>query len=116
MAVLCELDWIKVKGKAEAITVYELLGEMSPGDVAERDYVRQYGRRAFERYRGGDFAAAEELWRCQARHPHFANAATSPPLVMALRCAELLKAPPEPWDGVFIRLRNKKLINTPQKE
>jgi adenylate cyclase len=100
--VLCELDWIKVKGKEEAIAVYELLGEKSPGDRAERDYAQQY-ESALEFYRDGDFAAAKELWHLKTKHPHFADAAASPPLVMARRCAELLKAPPEAWDGVFVK-------------
>jgi adenylate cyclase len=100
--VLCELDWVRVKGKEEAIAVYELLGEKAPADMAELGYAQQY-QAALERYRAADFAAAEETWRCKARHPHFADAATSPPLVMARRCAELLKAPPIAWDGVFVK-------------
>jgi adenylate cyclase len=100
--VLCELDWIRVKGKEEAIAVYELLGEKSPADAAELGYAQQY-QAALERYRAADFAAAEKIWRCGVKHPHFAGAVTSPPPVMALRCAEMLKAPPIDWDGVFVK-------------
>jgi hypothetical protein len=35
--------------------------------------------------------------------PAFRDAVTSPPLVMALRSAEMLKAPPIDWDGVFAK-------------
>jgi adenylate cyclase len=100
--LLCELDWVRVKGKAEAIAVYELLGEKSPPGAAEIGYAQEYCT-ALERYRSADFAAAEEIWRCRAKHPHFADAVTSPPLVMARRCAELLRAPPTAWDGVFVK-------------
>src|SRR5260370_22953346 len=40
--VLCELDWIKVKGKEEPFSVYELLGEQSTASGAERAYPAQY--------------------------------------------------------------------------
>jgi adenylate cyclase len=98
--VVCELDWIKVKGKADAFAVYELLGEKPLEDSAAQTYPAQY-RTALDQYRAGDFAAAEEGWRHVA-YPDGA-AATSPPLVMAARCAELQAHPPEDWDGVFIK-------------
>src|SRR6201999_3201673 len=57
--VLCELDWIKVKGKVEAITVYELLSEKTAAAPAQLTYVAEY-HTALEYYRAGDFAEAEE--------------------------------------------------------
>jgi adenylate cyclase len=55
--VLCELDWIKIKGKDEAIAIYELIGEKiraGPGVLA---YPAQY-QATLERYRAVDFASA----------------------------------------------------------
>ena len=100
--VLCELDWIKVKGKDTAFSVYQLIGEKSTANGAELASLAQY-EAGLKRYRAGDFAAAEEIWRCQADHPNPGATATSPPLVMAGRCATLKTAPPESWDGIYVR-------------
>ena len=100
--VICELDWIKVKGKDTPFSVYQLAGEKSTANEAELACLAQY-KAGLERYRAGDFAVAEELWRCQGAHPNPGATATSPPLVMAGRCAGLKAAPPAFWDGVYIR-------------
>jgi adenylate cyclase len=99
--IVCELDWLKVKGKADAFAVYELIGEKVAVDTAVQAYPAQY-HAALERYRAGDFAAAEEGWRERAAYP-YRDGATCPALVMAARCAELKAAPPAEWDGVFVK-------------
>jgi hypothetical protein len=70
--------------------------------AAELARVEQY-HAALDRYRAGDFAAAETCWRKQAGSPFFNGAVTSPPRVMAERCAALQAAPDEAWDGVFVK-------------
>jgi class 3 adenylate cyclase len=100
--VLCELDWIKVKGKEDALAIYQLVAEKSAATEVELTYQEQY-RAGLERYRAGDFAAAENLWRRQVMQPDASSPATSPPLVMARRCGELRNAPPLVWDGVFVK-------------
>ena len=100
--VLCELDWIKVKGKDEAFSVFQLIAEKSTAEAAELRYREQYGA-GLERYRAGDFAAAEEIWRRQARASRTGPPLAPPPLVMARRCADLKSAPPASWDGVFVK-------------
>ena len=100
--VLCELDWIKVKGKDEAFSIFQLIGEKSTADAAEIRYPEQY-QAGLERYRAGDFAAAEDIWRCQAKQSGAEACVTSPPLIMARRCADLKSAPPAAWDGVFVK-------------
>jgi adenylate cyclase len=101
--VLCELDWIKVKGKEEAFSVFQLVAERTTADAAELLYPDRY-KAGLECYRAGDFAAAEHLWRQQAKHlAGVSHNANSPPLVMARRCIELRAAPPVVWDGVFIK-------------
>jgi adenylate cyclase/guanylate cyclase len=99
---ICELDWIKVKGKDAAFSVYQLIGEKSSVNDAELASLAQY-EAALKRYRAGDFAVAEEIWRAEAGHPNPGAAATSPPLAMAGRCASLKTAPPEAWDGIWVR-------------
>jgi adenylate cyclase len=102
--VICELDWIKVKGKDTAFSIYQLIGEKSAANEAELACLAQY-EAGLERYRAGDFAAAEELWRCQREHPNPGATATSPPQVMAGRCARLKSEPPESWDGIYVRAK-----------
>ena len=99
--VLCELDWIKVKGKEEAFSIYQLVAEKSAATAAQFRYRGEY-QAGLERYRAGDFAAAERIWRCE-KTPGNDSEAKSPPLVMARRCAELRIAPPPVWDGVFVK-------------
>ncbi|HMD64332.1 MAG TPA: adenylate/guanylate cyclase domain-containing protein [Stellaceae bacterium] len=101
--VLCELDWIKVKGKDAAFSIFQLVGEKSTADSAEMRYREQY-RAGLERYRAGDFTAAEDIWRRQAKQFGSGTAAPSPPLIMAGRCADLKSAPPAAWDGVFVKI------------
>ena len=99
---VCELDWIKVKGKNEAFSVFQLIGERSTAESAEVRYREQYGA-GLERYRAGDFTAAEDIWRQQATGCIDAFPLSSPPLIMARRCADLKSAPPAVWDGVFVK-------------
>lgn len=100
--VLCELDWIKVKGKQDAIAIYELISERATAEADELDYARLY-HNALERYRAGDFAGARDRWCKEIRHPEVIGAVTSPPEIMAARCSELLASPPPEWDGVFVK-------------
>ena len=100
--VTCELDWIRVKGKDAAFSVYQLIGEKSAFNGAELTSLARY-EAGLKRYRAGDFAAAEEIWRSEGDHPNPGAIATSPPLVMAGRCASLKTAPPEAWDGIYVR-------------
>ena len=96
-SVLCELDWIKVKGKPEAITAYEVVVEKAGASAAALAYPAKY-RSALDADRAGRFAKAEECWP-RVAHPHPAD--RSPPLGMAERTAALRAVPPEDWDGVL---------------
>jgi adenylate cyclase len=98
--VLNELDWVKVKGKDEPLSVYELVAEKAAAGEAERAYPEQY-HGALELYRAGRFAEAEERWRVEVAHPTLVG--PSPPLVMAERAAALRADPPADWDGVYVK-------------
>jgi adenylate cyclase len=100
--VLCELDWIRVKGKDDAFPVYELIAEQSRASPADRAYPARY-RAALERYRVGDFAVARELWRSLADRNRHDRSAKSAPWVMANRCIELESSCPVQWDGIFVK-------------
>lgn len=98
--VLNELDWVKVKGKDEPLAVYELVAERAEANDEALAYPARY-HEALERYRAGQFAEAEECWRCLVAHPYVVGA--SPPLIMAERAAALRANPPAEWDGVFVK-------------
>ena len=51
-----ELDWIRVKGRAEPVRIYEALADGAPSD-SQRAHAAAYAA-GLERWRAGDFAAA----------------------------------------------------------
>lgn len=95
-----ELDRIAVKGKDQAVTVYEVLderGKTSPDKLAD---ARRF-EDALAKYRARDFTSAlatfEEL---------FARG-DAPSETYIERCRELIATPPPPdWDGVW-RMKEK---------
>jgi adenylate cyclase len=95
------LDLVAVKGKREAVPVYELLGR-SGDSVTEARYepVFEHYNRAVVLYQQRQFAEAAELF-------HRALAATNgddgPSAVYIERCMELAVAPPDAdWDLVYV--------------
>jgi adenylate cyclase len=98
--VLNELDWVKVKGKDEPLSVYEVVAEKEGAAEAVMAYPKQY-HAALDLYRAGRFADAEACWRVRVPHPHLVG--PSPPLVMAERAAALRVDPPSDWDGVYVK-------------
>ena len=99
--VVCELDWIQVKGKAEPIAIYELLAARGVEDEPAGRYASDYAA-ALTFYRQGDFAGAEAAWR-PLRYPQASADPSTPPEIMAARCAELRADPPQHWTGVFVK-------------
>ena len=99
--VVCEVDWVQVKGKAEPIAIFDLLAARTGEDQAECRYSHDYAA-ALALYRDGDFAAAEGAWRA-IRYPRRTSEPATPPEIMAARCAALKALAPEGWDGVFVK-------------
>jgi adenylate cyclase len=97
-----ELDLIAVKGKAEAVRVYTLLGDAAyaatPGftDLAENH------ARMLERYRARDWAGARiALGQCRGRDTRLEALYD----LYDERLAYFTDNPPAPgWDGVFVAL------------
>jgi adenylate cyclase len=84
------IDRVAVKGKAQAVDVFELLGEA--GGTAS-PVARAY-ERAFTAYLARDFAGALTLLERQPDDP--------PSVLLAARCRHFLTDPPPPtWNGVF---------------
>jgi adenylate cyclase len=96
-----ELDCITVKGKTEPENIYTLLGRE---DVAGSDrfkHVQTVFNDVLARYRGRDFAGAEQaLLRCREASAEFGLGHLGD--LYASRCAAFRKdPPPADWNGVF---------------
>jgi class 3 adenylate cyclase len=87
-----ELDWIRVKGRAQPVRIYEALAEGEPS-AEQRVQAAAYSA-GLERWRAGDFEAAAACLR---------ESAASDPVAAKLlaRAAELAARPPGPgWEPV----------------
>jgi adenylate cyclase len=91
-----ELDWIRVKGKAQPVTIYELAGLRDGGQTEELLDLFHKGREAYkqrdwrEARRG--FEAVLKRWPDDG-----------PARVFLGRCDEfLIEEPPADWDGVYV--------------
>ncbi len=95
--VFRELDYVRVKGKARPITMYELMG------TDKRDEKALGLSRAFSSaltlYREKRFNEAMEAFKAIAKdYPK-----DGPSAIYIQRCAEYIEhSPPEDWDGVFV--------------
>ena len=95
---LCRrLDSIRVKGKLEPVTIYELIAE-GPGSDLERQFVAHFDEGlTFYRERRWDEAIRvfEEIL---SDHPD-----DGPSLLFRARCQQYRETPPPPsWDGVYV--------------
>jgi adenylate cyclase len=87
------VDKVAVKGKHEAVRIYELLGE--PHECEARLPVVRAYERALEAYFARDFGQALEQFEAIADDP--------PSGVLAERCRAMMAHPPgEDWDGVYV--------------
>ena len=95
------LDLVAVKGKREAVPVYELIGRIGDETVASRyEPIFEHYNRAVVLYQARQFEAAAELF-------NLALAATNgndgPSAVYVERCQQLAAEPPDPdWDLVYV--------------
>ena len=93
-----ELDRIAVKGKDEAVTVYEVLGVRGTSDPAWLARARRF-EDGLGLYRAQQFAEARAVFAANADDPVSA--------IYVERCDQFVAAPPGPaWDGVW-RMKEK---------
>ena len=86
------LDWVAVKGKADAIKIYELLGTKGEGSEIH-ETVAAY-ETAFEAYAARDFDRAVTILE--------QNAGDAPSNILIERCRAFQQTPPPAdWRGVY---------------
>ena len=92
-----ELDWIRVKGKAQPVAIYELVAEKGQIDGRRREVFRRFadGLSAYRSQRWDEaataFAAALEI-----------DPDDGPSKVFSSRCAHYRAHAPDAWDGVHV--------------
>jgi adenylate cyclase len=94
---LCrEIDFIRVKGKLQPVTIYEILGPRAKENSGE-ELVALFGA-AREAYKRRDWRAAQSVWAgILERWPE-----DGPSRVFLARCEEYIaEEPPVAWDGVY---------------
>jgi adenylate cyclase len=93
-----ELDWIRVKGKARPVAIFELLGSAGALPATMRSLRDRYAEGlALYRERKWDDAAAKFRAALEV------DTADGPSRTLLERCAHLAQdPPPEPWDGVYV--------------
>ena len=93
--ILRSVDLIVVKGKTKPVAVFTVLGRRSPA-ASEPPWLGRH-EEAMQKYRAGDFSAAERAWQ------EVLAAAPGDDLarIFLARCDTLQRDPPERWNGVF---------------
>jgi adenylate cyclase len=91
-----EIDFIRVKGKLQPVTIYEILGPRAKESSGE-ELVAQFSI-AREAYKHRDWRTARTAWRAiLERWPE-----DGPSRVFVARCEEYIaEEPPVEWDGVY---------------
>ena len=89
------LDWVAVKGKTDAVKIYELLGMKGEG---HNETVIAY-EAAFEAYAARDFDKAVSILEPYAED--------APSAILIERCRAFQQvSPPEDWCGVYVSMSN----------
>ncbi|MFC1655129.1 adenylate/guanylate cyclase domain-containing protein, partial [Myxococcota bacterium] len=96
-----ELDFIRVKGKEQPVTIYELVGRDRNVDAEFKGIIQQY-HQGLQAYRQGEFTGARKVFtEILSKRP-----GDGPAAVYIERCdAYLSTPPPGDWDGVYIMTR-----------
>ncbi len=97
--VLRQLDWVRMKGKARAMAVYELVGERDSLDESEQLALQRYGE-GLALYRQRDFEAAAKRF---TEASELGGRGDSAAQVMGQRCENYrVEPPPDDWDGSLV--------------
>ncbi|MFZ9519582.1 MAG: CHASE2 domain-containing protein [Silvanigrellaceae bacterium] len=96
--ILRELDWIKVKGKNEPVTIHEVM-RFAPEKKAETEKVRVLFQDGLEKYRNRDFRSAQTLFMQVLQM----SPQDGPSSIFLERCEYFLEHPVDAgWDGIWV--------------
>jgi adenylate cyclase len=94
---LRELDMVRVKGRTQAVRIYELIEKAETALVSAHDEALWAYAEALETYRKGMWTEALGLFNQALR----LRQDDGPSRTLARRCLEYRDTPPESWDGVY---------------
>lgn len=102
-ALFCRrLDKVRVKGKNEPVTIYELIGKENDFSSSRIDSAKEY-MRGFDLYLNGNFDQAISLLE---RIEKIRGEMDKASVALIERCKEYLKTPPPSnWDGAYTRTK-----------
>jgi adenylate cyclase len=96
--ILRELDWIKVKGKNEPVTIYEVM-RFPPEKRTDAEKVRTLFEEGLAKYRSRDFRAAQSVFMQALQVTH----QDGPASIFLERCEYFLEHPvDDSWDGIWV--------------
>jgi adenylate cyclase len=93
------LDYIRVKGRKQPSSIYQLMGTHREHDEWIENLVPAYGN-ALDAYVKGNFSEALSLFEQSLVLERYAES-KNPSRIMRERCLYLMKNKPDQWDGVF---------------
>lgn len=92
-----EVDWVRVKGKAQPVRIFELVGEIGKVDEKRRELIKLFDE-GFKLYHAREFTTAVEVFK-QALEIESHDACTQ---LYIERCEDYVTEPPSAdWDGVY---------------
>jgi adenylate cyclase len=92
-----EVDWVRVKGKAQPVRIFELVGEIGKVDEKRRELIKLFDE-GFKLYHAREFATAVEVFK-RALEIESHDACTQ---LYIERCEDYVTEPPSAdWDGVY---------------
>jgi adenylate cyclase len=100
--VLCRpIDVVVVKGKTEAIKIYEPLVILDEGPISENLLkLMEHSQKALDFYQSGAFS--EALLEYQNLRRFFPDDGLSPTMIQ--RCEQLIENPPQNWQGIYFSM------------
>lgn len=88
-----QLDKVAVKGKKEAVKIFEVVAEVGKATDAQLDFLQTF-EKALQTYYARDWAAAKKMFE------QFEDKTSR---LFVVRCNEYLQTPPDDaWDGTYI--------------
>jgi adenylate cyclase len=92
-----ELDTLRVKGKSQAVTIYELAAEKGRLHPAQRDAFAHFAE-GLRQYRLQNWSDAAASFARALEH----DPTDGPSRTFAARCARYRQEPPPHWDGIHV--------------
>ena len=93
------LDSIKVKGRTQPVSIFQLMGERKENDGDLDVLIKKY-ESALNLYMAGDFTKAAEHFDASIKLERYSDE-KNPSLVMRERCRRLACGIRDSWDGVY---------------